>query len=180
MDSAITHQAAEPRHDYSGSPVVAPTCHDVIVDQGFEISNVSSGREFFFVILYMYIDEIRAVTVSKDVLVIASKVLRVFKGLDPPGRFLVTGVAGRVVASPRTGLRVTLQCFKTLRSAGSGRIEVARRGVAMVATNDRQGVEVGTVRRGCILVLILFLCYRFALLYDQGCIVFAISWLLGV
>jgi hypothetical protein len=172
MDSAVNHIT---RQAASGSPVVAPTCHDVIVDQGFEISNVSSGREFFFVLLYMYIDEIRAVTVSKDVLMIVSKVLHVFKGLDPPGRFLVTGVAGWVVASPRTGLRVTLQCFKTLRSAGSG-----RRGVAMVATNDRQGVEVGTVRREYILVLILFSCYRFALLCDQGCIVFAISWLLGV
>jgi hypothetical protein len=131
-----------------------------------------------YVVLYSHIDEIRAITVSKEVLLIAGKVLRMFKRLDPPGRFLVPADAGWVVASPRTALRVTLRYFKALRSTGSGCPEVAR--LALAVTSDRPGVEVGTVRREYILVLILFSCYRFALLCDQGCIVFAISWLLGV
>jgi hypothetical protein len=50
-----------------------------------------------YVVLYSHIDEIRAITVSKEVLLIAGKVLRMFKRLDPPGRFLVPADAGWVV-----------------------------------------------------------------------------------
>jgi hypothetical protein len=105
--------------DDVGLPVLMPTCHDVLVDHCFEIFD-TLGSKNFTDLLYWLSPEILAVAVSKEALSIAGKVLRLWKANKPPGRFLERPRAegSWVVASFRTSLRVTLLCFKALRTTG--------------------------------------------------------------
>jgi hypothetical protein len=123
------------RLDHVGLPVLMPTCHDVLVDHGFEIFD-TLGSKHFTDLLYWLSPEILAVAISKDALSIAGKVLRLWKANKPPGRFLERPRAegSWVVASFRTSLRVTLLCFKALR----------RTGFIKVVSATNPGVEVRT------------------------------------
>jgi hypothetical protein len=143
----------------SGPPVFTPTCHDVVVAFGFEICD-TFGQKRFFDLLRMFKVEVGSAPARKEALLVVGKVLQMWEGLVPPGRFLqCSGEQGSdeasewVIASFRTSVRATLRCFKLLNSAGQ--TEVAESGC--VVKSSRVVGEVRITRHDqCCPVLILF------------------------
>jgi hypothetical protein len=124
--------------------VFTPTCHDVVVDCGFEICD-AFGHKRFFDLLRKFIVQVESAPTKKEALLVVGKVLQTWEGLDPPGRFLQcsggqgSGEASEwVIASFRTSVRVTFRCFKSLDSAGQ--IEAAESGCQ--AKSNHVGGEV--------------------------------------
>jgi hypothetical protein len=114
---------------------LTPTCHDVLLDHP-KICN-SVGRKHFFDLLGAFAVEIESFSSAEEALLLVGKVLRAWGALDPPGRFLEcfaregnTEAHGWVIASRRTSVLATLQCFKVMQHFSWGKVAIANKGSA--------------------------------------------------
>jgi hypothetical protein len=106
------------RHDEMGPPVLTTTWHDVFVSE----TSTPWDNATFCRLMFTFMGEIHAATSSQEILLIVRKVVRMWEGFDPPGRFLerpkaeaTAGAQGWVVASKRTSDREIIDNFGVLR-----------------------------------------------------------------
>jgi hypothetical protein len=117
MESPPAVPRGRSRHDETGPPVLTTTWHDVFVSD----TSTAWDNATFCRLLFSFMGELQAATSSHDVVLILRKVVRMWEGYDPPGRFLerpkveaTEGPHGWVVASKRTSARAVIDYFGAL------------------------------------------------------------------